>query len=120
MRTSTHKKMQWGSSNRSYTDGAGVKHEVITHAHEPGKLYTRSTQASEDLILNRNQRMRIEKPERDLSFGRHVACVPLNDYEMLKRKFPELASTKAHIKTQAWAKILKDPNYKKYLVVEKY
>lgn len=114
------KKLQWGSSNRSFVDGSGVKHETITHAHEPGKIYTRRTQASESLILNRNQRMRIEKPERDLSFGRHVACVPLNDYEMLKRKFPDLASTDGKVKTAAWACILKDPDYKKYLVVEKY
>ena len=112
--------LPWGSSNRAYTDGAGVKHETITHAHEPGKIYTRRTQASEDLILNRNQRMRIEKPERDLSFGRHVACVPLNSYEMLKRKFPDLASSDGKIKTKAWAKILTDPKYKKFLVVEKY
>lgn len=113
-------KLEWGSSKRQEVDGAGVVHTTVTHAHEPGKIYTARTQPSEHLILERNKRMRIEQPERDLSFGRHVACVPLNDYEMLCRKFPDLKSKDAKLKTATWAKILKDPQYCKYLVVEKY
>ena len=113
-------KLKWGSSHRTVDDDSGIRTEFITHAHEPGKVYTRQTQPTADIILNRNQRMRIEKPERDLSFGRHVACVPFNDYQILKKKYPDLNSKDGKVKTAAWAKILKDPDNRKYLVTEKY
>lgn len=114
------KSANWGSSHKKVMDDSGIQTEFITHAHEPGKIYTKRTQPTEDIILNRNQRLRIEKPLRDLSFGRHVACVPFNEYMILKEKFPELASKDAELKTKAWAKILKNPDYKHLLVQDKY
>ena len=113
-------KLNWGSSHKVVDDDSGIRTEFITHAHEPGKVYTKRTQPTADIILERNQRKRIEKPLKDLSFGRHVACIPFNDYEILKKKYPDLASKDAKVKTAAWAKILKDPDNRKYLVQDKY
>lgn len=110
----------WGSSRRVVDDDSGIRTEFITHAHEPGKVYTRRTQPTDKTILQRNQDIRNNKAYKDLSFGRHVACIPLNDYLMLKKKFPELSSRDAETKTAAWAKILKSPEYKKYLTQDKY
>jgi len=39
-------------------------------------LHHRINQPSEDVILERNKRIRNEKPLKDLSFGRQVASVP--------------------------------------------
>jgi len=114
------KDLKWGSSHRVADDDSGIRTEFITHAHEPGKVYTKQTQPTEDIILNRNERKRIEKPLRDLSFGRHVACIPVLHYQMLKKKYPDLDSKDGKVKTAAWAKILKDPDNKKYLVQERY
>ena len=109
----------WGTAHRISNDGV-LDHHVITQAHEPGKIVTAVTQPSRNHILGRNQRMRNEKVTKDLSFGRHVACVPLEDMEALKKKYPGLRSRDGKVRTKTWASILTDPANKKYLVVEKY
>lgn len=109
----------WGSSHRYIYDDSGIVTEVITHAHEPGKVYTRRTQPSADLILERNKRMQIEQPERDLSFGRHIANIPYNDLFFLQKKYPDLLSPDKQIRQTALMKILKSPEGAKYLVVER-
>lgn len=109
----------WGTGHRVTSDGV-LDHHFITQAHEPGKIVQAVTQPTRDIILNRNQQIRNEKVEKDLSFGRHVACVPLEDMEALKLKYPGLKSKDGKVRTAAWAAILKDPTNKKYLVVEKY
>ena len=113
------KTKQWGTAKRTSFDGV-MKQEFATQAHEPGRIIVNSTQPDRGKILERNKAIRNDKLERDLSFGRHVACVPLEDYEVLKRKFPGLTSRDMKVKTQTWARILKDPNYKHLLVVDKY
>jgi len=110
---------QWGTARRVSYDGV-FKQEVATQAHEPGRVVVNTTQPDKHLILERNKQIRQNKLERDLSFGRHVACIPVEDLEVLKRKFPELTARDGHTRTRMWARILKSPEYKKYLVVDKY
>jgi len=108
----------WGSSKRVVSlDDSGIRTEVITHAHEPGVIYTKTTQDNADMILNRNQRMRIEEPENDLTFGRHVGCIPFNEYEILKKKYPDITSKDKEIRQKALMKLMKSPEFLPYLVV---
>ncbi len=113
-------KLEWGSSRRFLDDDSGIRTEIITYAHEPGKVYTKRTQPTSDRILEANQRIRNERTDKNISFGRHVACIPFNDYMVLKKKFPELSAKDGEVRTRAWARILKDSTYKKYLVQDKY
>lgn len=113
-------KNDWGTSHKFIDDDSGIRTEFITYAHEPGKIYTRRTQPTEDVILKRNQKMRNELPEKDLTFGRHVACIPMIAYMKFKKQYPELSSKDQDLKNRTWAKILKDPANKKYLVRDKY
>lgn len=87
---------------------------------EDGILHRKLTQPSEELILERNKRIRNECIIGDLSFGRQVACIPLNDYEMLCRKYPDLVKGDAKQKAARLHKILSSSEGKKYLVQDKF
>lgn len=108
--------MKWLGIHESVMDDSGILTEVITHAHEPGKIYTRRTQPNSHKILELNKRMRIEKPHKDLSFGRWFAQVPLNDWMILVKKYPELRAKDVDIREKALAKLVKSDEFKPYLV----
>lgn len=111
----------WGSSNRVIDDGGPVQQRVITHAHEPGRIYTHREQRNKDVIYERNQSLRNEPGSmKDLSFGRQVADIPIEDFYDLVDKNPELKSPDKEIRKRAMARILKDPANRKFLVVPKY
>lgn len=113
------KTKHWGTGVRTTYDGV-LKQEFATQAHEPGKFVINTTQPNKNIILERNKQIRDNKLEKDLSFGRHVACVPIEDLIVLRKKHPMLNSKNAQERTSAWAKVLKSPEYKKYLTVNKY
>jgi len=109
----------WGTGTRILSDGV-TQRKIMTHAHEPGIVTSVLEQPNRGIILERNKQIRDNKLEKDLSFGRHVACVPIADLERLRKETPDLNAKDGKIRQAAWAKILKDPANKKYLVVEKY
>lgn len=110
----------WGSSRRYIYDPSGIVQEVVTHAHEPGKIYVNKTQPNADIIMQRNQDIRNCKATNDLSFGRYLGSVPLNELEFLKRQYPELRSKDPKIRTRGWAKVFTGEYRNRYLAVEKY
>jgi hypothetical protein len=75
------------------------------------------TQPSADIILERNNELRKNKGAlRDMSFGRQVASIPLNEFEMLKRKYPDLVDGDAQQRQMRLMKILNSSEGRKYLV----
>lgn len=109
----------WDSSHKTVMDDSGIKTEVITYAHEPGHIYTRRTQPNANQILEQNLKMRNAGGPKDMSFGRWVANIPNNDYIALKRKYPEIDSKDRDIRQKALVRLLKSPEFKKYLVNDK-
>jgi hypothetical protein len=81
-----------------------LRFDYFESPHE-GKVHRRTSQPSADLILNRNAELRKNPGAlRDLSFGRLVLNIPVNDLEMLERKYPELRSPDSTERTAAWAR----------------
>ncbi len=78
-------------------------------AHE--NIVTRElTQPDRDLILTRNANLRNNPGAiNDLSFGRQMLSVPLEDMEMLRRKHPELRTTDSQIRSDWWKKFILSP-----------
>jgi len=65
------------------------------------------TQDSGAMILERNSQLR-NNPDalKDLTFGRQVMTIPLADYEMLRRKYPELCSTDNQVRSDWYKKFI--------------
>ncbi len=81
------------------------------------KLHRKLTQPTEELILERNKQLRNnQEVQRDLTFGRQVASIPFNDYEALKRKYPELAKGDSQQRQKTLLRILNSSEGKKYLI----
>lgn len=110
----------WGSSRRVVgVEGSPLRKEIVTHAHEPGKVYARMYQPDRKVILERNQRLRnTPGAVKDLSFGRFLASIPLEDYYRLQREHPELRSGDAKVRSQKMLALLRDPENRKFLVQE--
>jgi hypothetical protein len=53
-------------------------------------------------ILEHNARSRIERPRRDLTFGRQVLNIPVYDRQVLHITHPELDSHDPEIRDRAW------------------
>jgi hypothetical protein len=70
------------------------------------KLYSRLVMNTNvrTAILERNKRLRNERPLQDLSFGRMALSIPELDYAHLVRKYPDLAAPDEGIKQRAWAR----------------
>lgn len=81
-----------------------------------GALHKKMTQPSESIILQRNSDLRNDNVQRDLSFGRQVASIPLNDFEMLCRKYPDLKRGTSKDKQNRLMKILGSSEGKRFLV----
>lgn len=62
-----------------------IKSEIGVQAHT-GELFHRTSQPSEDLILERNAELRKDNVLGDLSFGRQVASIPFILWEKAKRQ----------------------------------
>jgi len=68
------------------------------------------------LILERNQALRNERPQNDLTFGRQVASIPFEDYYQAIRDYPGLKSADKQERERAWAQFLARPESQKYKV----
>jgi hypothetical protein len=81
------------------------------------QLVRRLTQPTENIILNRNAELRKNPGAiRDMSFGRMVASIPFNDYEFLRRKYPELVYGDAEQRQKCMYKILSSSEGARFLV----
>lgn len=91
-----------------------LDYKVCPHEN---KVYRQMTQPSADLILARNAELR-KNPGviNDLSFGRYHLSIPLNDFEMLRRKHPELRSSDNSVRTAWYKKFIKSSDSLKYRV----
>ena len=80
----------------------------------------RLSQPTESLILERNAELRKDPGAiKDLEFGRWVGTIPLNDYEALCRKYPELSAGDGKQRQECLLKILNSEEGRKYLVQPK-
>ena len=65
------------------------------------------------------QRLRNEKIAKPREFMQPMCCIPPLDWAVLKRRFPELISPDAQIKTNAWRVFMAHPVSEPYRTVEK-
>lgn len=86
-----------------------------------GRITTVTTmdQAERAVILERAARLRAEPGAvNDLSFGRLVASIPLEDYYEALQKYPELNSGDQVERTRAWARFLASEEAAKFKVTD--
>lgn len=80
---------------------------------------TRGPNAARRNHLETMQRVRIEETPRKLDFMGPMACIPALDWEVLKRRFPELISPDTQIQKQAWDIFMAHPASEPYRVKER-
>ncbi len=75
------------------------------------------TQENRSMILERNSQLR-NNPDalNDLTFGRQVMTIPLADYEMLRRKHPELRSSDNQVRSDWYKKFIQSAESLPYRV----
>lgn len=75
------------------TIGDGVLEREFKYDAHDDTIVSILKQRDRKKILERNQRLRNnESLQKDLSWGRMVASIPFEDFEVLKHKYPELAN----------------------------
>lgn len=82
-----------------YFDPDGVMHRSHRSLHE-------------DAIMAENQAIRSAGGARNLSWGKPVLRMSCAQYEVLKKRFPALASRDNQERTKAWLKIMNDPEFR--------
>lgn len=90
--------------NRDKFDGLFL--ERYRYQPHEGKLYRELSQPSRRLILERNAELRKSEAVRDLSFGRLALTIPLEDWQDLRARYPELASKDGEIRARAWQRFI--------------
>jgi len=73
---------------------------------ECGGVTGRLSQPGREAILEKNARAQIERPNRDLTFGRMVLNIPFLDRHVLRTTHPELDAPDKEIRTAAWVKFI--------------
>ncbi len=63
-------------------------------------------------------RVRIESTARDMEFMQPIACIPPQDWAVLKVRFPELISPDTEIQKHAWQVFIAHPASEQYRTVE--
>ncbi len=78
--------------------------EIYRHEFDVsgGKLIRRQTQPNEAALLERNAQLRREGGLADLTFAGDQMRIPEIAYYALQKKYPDLASLDAEIRTKAW------------------
>jgi len=85
----------------------GVLNVELKNVPHEDRVYRKLTQPTRNLILNRNKELRKNPGSiRDLSFGRQHLSIPLEDYEILKRKYPVLVRGSNAEKTKFYKKFI--------------
>ena len=87
---------------------------------EGDKLIRTLHQPTNNIILERNNELR-KNPgaQKDLTFGRQVANIPFEEYEMLRRKYPDLIHGDSEQRQNRLMKILASSEGRKYLTQDK-
>lgn len=97
-----------------YEDGWKLDYKVD---HGAKKLRRQITQPDRDVILERNRQLRKHKGTlKDCSFMRMQLSIPLEDYEMLKRKYPVLKTGSNHERSQWYKKFIRSSESEIYRV----
>jgi hypothetical protein len=88
-----------------YRDGWKLDYRVD---HMGGKLVRKLTQPDRDIILTRNAQLRKRKGAmKDSGFARMHLSIPLEDYEMLKKKYPILVNGSNHERSKWYKKFIR-------------
>ena len=90
---------------------------LVVQPHE-NRVYRELTQPGEDKILAENAELR-KTQLRDMAHGRWVGQIPMNHWEMLCRKYPELASPDSEVVGKAIVRLLQSPEGAIYRVRDK-
>lgn len=85
-------------------------------AYEDGVLHHELVQPSRQLIIEHNERVRAQQLVRDLSFGRWVLRIPLEDWSELRRKYPELRAKDHETRSRMWRKLMASSELDAYRV----
>jgi len=86
--------------------------------HVDGRAVVETVQDDRELILERAAALRRERVLRDLSFGRQVASIPIEDYYKALAERPALRSGDRVERERAWAEFLSSPEARKFLVTD--
>ena len=86
---------------------------------EAERLTCVTTQPMERLILETNAELRKCEPMADREgLGRWALSVPFLKWVELRRKYPDLASTCAEVKSRAWLRFINSPESAPFKVRE--
>lgn len=84
---------------------------------EGDELVHRLEQPSRELILDTNREMRKAEPMADRpGLGRWALSVPLEDWQALRAKYPDLASRDPQISSRAWLAFMQSSEAEPYKV----
>lgn len=87
--------------------------ETFRYVEEDGKLVRRHTTNDEDAILAHNARLRAHGGPKKMSWGRHVATIPLAVWAVLIKRHPGLNSNDPEERFKAWERFSQDSDYYK-------
>jgi len=87
-------------------------------AHGRAVVETGMDPGERALILERARALRNERVLRDLSFGRQVASIPIEDYYRVLRERPGLASNDRDERERAWSEFLSSEEARMFLVTD--
>jgi hypothetical protein len=77
-----------------------------------GVMHRRHTSIHEAAIMDENQAIRSNGGSRSLTWCKPVLRLSLAQYEVLRKRFPALASRDSQERTRAWLKILNDSEFR--------
>lgn len=89
------------------------------HVPHEDKLYSRLVMSTNirQAILERNQRLQIEKPQREVeTLGRHMLSIPALDLQHILKRWPDLASPDGLTKKRAIEAFYRSPESQPYRV----
>lgn len=91
---------------------------VEIHVDTDDVMYTRPVmnKSIRGAILERNKRVRIEQPIKDLSFGRMVLSFPELDYWIIRKRWPDMFEGDIHDRKRALQKFMRSPESEPYKV----
>ena len=97
-----------------YEDGWKLEYKYQPHED---RLYVKRSQPDRDLILHRNAELQ-KNPGviTDFSFGRYHLSIPLEDYEVLKKKYPILVNGSNAERTAFYKRFIRSSESRIYRV----
>lgn len=83
---------------------------------EGDRIYNVWDQPDRGLVLDANRRVQNDRSARKMSWAEPHLRIPHLDLELLKQRFPELASTDGQIKKRAWVRFYNSAEARPYRV----